>query len=176
MKVNNITFVSDTITSDILGTKILTGGSPSQDVYTITCDEPDILSSLSIKMTATPDMASDLKGTKLSGRLKIVTTSSQTSWAGRITDEPGSDAFNYEQFVTTEETIDITWNKNYVEPSEWSLMELGIDDYPSTNRITVAVGGTDKPSSYRLQFYRTGAIPTNETSNDLSNYIVITKR
>lgn len=175
MKVNSIIFDSDIINSDKLGVKTLTGGMPSQDVYTITCDDPDILSSLSIKMTATPATTSDLRGTKLSGRLKIVTTTSQTNWTGRITDEPGCDALNYELFGTTEETVVITWNKNYVEPSEWSLMELGINEYPSTNSITIAVGGPDKPSSYRLQFYRTSAIPANETSNDLSNYIRITK-
>lgn len=155
-------------------------GSPTQHIYTITCTQPEYLSAISIRMTATPIRGTidDINGKVLTARLKILTSTSQTGWTGRITDQPGVDAFNFEMSGTTEETMILSWDSSKVEISKWSLSELTVPDAPSKKEngrteATITVGGVGKPTSYRLQFYRTSAIPANETQEDLNGYVTL---
>lgn len=156
----------------------LSGGSPTQDIYTITCTQPEYLSAISIRMTATPTGGTidDINGKVLTARLKILTSTSQTGWTGRITDQRGVDAFNFEMSGTTEETMILSWDSSKVEISKWSAAELGITTTTTSNNRTEArinLGGVGNPTSYRLQFYRTSAIPADETQEALNGYVTL---
>lgn len=176
LKVNNTSSNGETLTFK----KTLIGGSPTQDIYTITCTQPEYLSAISIIMTATPTGGTidNISGKVLTARLKILTSTSQTGWTGRITDQPGVDAFNFEMSGTTEETMILSWDSSKVEISKWSLSELTVTAAPSTKEngrteATITVGGVGKPTSYRLQFYRTSAIPADETQEALNGYVTL---
>lgn len=156
----------------------LIGGSPTQDIYIITCTQPEYLSAISIRMTATPTggMIDDIREKVLTARLKILTSTSQTGWTGRITDQPGVDAFNFEMSGTTEETMILSWDSSKVEISKWSAEELGIKNPTTNNNRTEArinLGGVGNPTSYRLQFYRTSPIPAGERQEDLNGYVTL---
>lgn len=175
LKVNNTSSNGGTLT---FSKHTLTGGSPTQKIYTITCEQSEYLSAISIRMTATPTggKIDDVSGKVLTARLKILTSTSQTGWTGRITDQPGVDAFNFEMSGTTEEKMILSWDSSKVEISEWSRRELTVT--PSTKEngrmeATITVGGVGKPTSYRLQFYRTSAIPARETQADLNGYVTL---
>lgn len=165
---------------EIFSENTLFGVSPTQHIYTITCTQPEYLSAISIRMTATPIRGTidDINGKVLTARLKILTSTSQTGWTGRITDQPRVDAFNFEMSGTTEETMILSWDSSKVEISKWSLSELTVTVVPSPKEngrteATIKVGGVGKPTSYRLQFYRTSAIPANETQEDLNGYVTL---
>lgn len=175
LSVNNTSSNGETLT---FNNNTLTGGSSTQDIYTITCTQPEYLSAISIIMTATPTGGTidDINGKVLTARLKILTSTSQTGWTGRITDQPGVDAFNFEMSGTTEETMILSWDSSKVEISIWSAEELGIKTTTTTNNRTKArinLGGVGKPTSYRLQFYRTSAIPADETPDALNGYVTL---
>lgn len=166
--------------------QLLSGGVSDQNIYTLTCVNPEVLSEISILMTATPSSCSDCEmGNKvLTARLKILVSSAQTGWTGHITDEPKVDAFNYEMSGTTETTVTLSWDTSKVEIGYWSLQELkdcciiNNDNQDiinvNGNSIDLNVGGAGKPASYQLQFYRTSAIPENEDNDDLNSYVTLT--
>lgn len=175
LSVNNTSSNGETLT---FSEKTLIGGSPTQDIYTITCTQPEYLSAISIIMTATPTGGTihDISGKVLTARLKILTSTSQTGWTGRITDQPGVDAFNFEMSGTTEETMILSWDSSKVEISIWSAEELGIKNPTTNNNRTEArinLGGVGNPTSYRLQFYRTSPIPAGERQEDLNGYVTL---
>lgn len=159
----------------------LTGVNPAQNVYNITCTNPDILSAISIKMAAVPDECKecDLDNFELTARIKILVSKLQSGWTGYITDGPMADAFNFEMSGTTEETMILSWDNSKVEISPWSKNELGIKEVTQNNgraEAIINVGKVGKPTSYRLQFYRTSAIPTDEDVAALKQYVTLNRK
>ena len=96
------------------------------------------------------------------------------SWSGGFVDDQtrkstNYDAFNYEIHGSAEGIVTLKIN-GPIQISEFSLKELG-PSVSATSPISFQVGGEGKPTSYRLQFYRTGAIPTDETWDTVNGYI-----
>lgn len=160
----------------------LPGGNAAQNVYTVCCAVEDIplLSRVSVKMTAIPQDCEecDLGNYILTGRLKFTAANSQdTDWTGEFTckdsDTTVLDAFNYEIKGTAEQTVTLRWDTGKVTLSRWSLADLPVQGTADMENglVTLNLGGVGNPTSYVLQFYRVGGIPTGETLSTVEGYV-----
>lgn len=162
---------------------LLSGGVQDWDVYTITCTEPELLNTVSIQMRVVPASCEycPLGNYVLFSRLKMIaTTNMAQAWAGHIMDTVVNagdviDAFNYELYGTAKGTVTLRWTED-VTPTIWSLEKIlppGADiEAALTNRmITVQVGGIGKPTSYRVQFYRTNGFLSNEDATRFFSFV-----
>ena len=144
----------------------LPGGKSSMELFTFTCSAEDApsLKDCSLRIAAIPTAPSMDK--KLGADLKLTSGEAmETAWTGEFShdnnnDDPRKlDAFNYVISGSAEGTVSLEI-KGPIQISQFSLDELGLSD--ATSPILFPVGGEGKPTSYRLQFYRTGAIPNTE--------------
>lgn len=154
----------------------LEGGTAATHFYEITCgkDYASRLENIYIRMEAVPVSGSQ----KLAARLNLGSgTLRTTPWSGTFVEVTGNDqdttdldGFNYVISGTEPATIRLTWNKEKVTLSKWSV-EL-FDDADITkgdNSIEIKVG--EKGTSYTLQFYRVGGIPSGERGSDVLEYV-----
>lgn len=145
--------------------KTLTGGKSSMELFTFTCSAEDApsLKDYSLRIDAIPTAPAMDK--KLGADLKLTSGEAmETAWTGEFShdnnDDPRKlDAFNYVISGSAEGTVSLEI-KGPIQISQFSLDELGLSG--ATSPISFPVGGEGKPTSYRLQFYRTGAIPNTE--------------
>lgn len=143
----------------------LPGGKSSMELFTFTCSAEDApsLKDCSLRIAAIPTAPSMDK--KLGADLKLTSGDAmKTAWDGGFVDDTTRsskeyDAFNYEIHGSAEGTVSLEI-KGPIQISQFSLDELGLSG--ATSPISFPVGGEGKPTSYRLQFYRTGAIPNTE--------------
>lgn len=161
-------------------TSTLTGGLATTHFYEITCskENADRLKDICIQIQAVPSRGNQ---GKLVALLKLYSgTKSDTPWNGKFAevtdiemDTTCFDAFNYVISGTTQATMRLKWDENYVTLSPWSLEMLGnvaINSGDNNEKyIDISVGITD--GSYTLQFYRTNSIPTNEKGEQVNNYV-----
>ena len=145
--------------------KTLTGGKSSMELFTFTCSAEDApsLKDCSLRIAAIPTAPSMDK--KLGADLKLTSGEAmETAWTGEFShdnnDDPRKlDAFNYVISGSAEGTVTLTVSDK-IKISDFSFKELKATQ--TGNDISFQVGGEGKPTSYRLQFYRTGAIPNTE--------------
>lgn len=141
-----------------LGGQKLPGGETSHLLYQLTIPAADIdkLENVFIQLEATPDNPTVTDGKKLTGRLKIMSTSgAATAWTGTFSNGnvgfSDLDAFNYLISGTAEGTVTLSWSSD-VEISPWSVQQLNAT--LAEGGISFHVGGQGQPTSYLLQFYR----------------------
>ena len=167
----------------------LPGGQASTQSFRISCADGSVLcfSQVMVQIKAVPEnTAGGLAEKMLAGCFRFVVVSAQSNqWTGRFVDESlnttNLDAFNYELSGTAQGKLRLSWNPNYVEPSLWALEDMGVslesDIHTDTNDMSyfeIEVGGSDDPSQYLLQFYRTNGIPDNETWENVKTYVTCT--
>lgn len=163
----------------------LPGGTAHSDVYTLICakENTPIFSAVTVQMRAEPidESMNDadncgLREKQLLARLRFVAVANQdTNWNGRFlenVDPKEVDAFNYEISGTAKQTKVLSWDSAHVELSKWSREELPVVS-STADSVTIEVGGVGKPTSYRMQFYRTSAIPADETWGDVEKYVTL---
>lgn len=154
--------------------KTLTGGKSSMELFTFTCSAEDApsLKDCSLRIAAIPTAPSMDK--KLGADLKLTSGDAmKTAWDGGFGDDQKRlskeyDAFNYVISGSAEGTVTLTVSDK-IKISDFSFKELNATQ--TGNDISFHVGGEGKPTSYRLQFYRTTAIPTDETWATVNGYI-----
>lgn len=151
--------------------KTLTGGKSSMELFNFVCTDASNLKDYSLRIEAIP---TDTGMDKLGADLKLTSGEAmETAWSGEFShdnnDDPKKlDAFNYVISGSAEGTVSLEI-KGPIQISQFSLDELGLSG--ATSPISFPVGGEGKPTSYRLQFYRTTAIPTDETWDTVKGYI-----
>lgn len=151
----------------------LPGGQSSMKLFTFSCSAENApsLKDYCLRIDAIPtDAGMDKLGADL---LLASGDAMDISWSGGFVDDQtreskNYDAFNYEIHGSAEGTVTLTVNSN-LKISQFSLEELNATQ--NGNNISFQVGGEGKPTSYRLQFYRTGAIPTGEKWDTVNGYI-----
>lgn len=180
LRLNGSAFAADG--SLRLDNQTLSGGKASQNTYTITCpkDSIGLLSTLTIEMQAQPGSCDEchMENYQLKGRLRLAaSTADGTRWSGSFvdnrtlyTDSRTLDAFNYEITGTAQETLTLWWDPDKVTLGTWSREDLPVEK-STDNSVTLSLGGGDKPTSYRLQFYRVNGIPEDETWNAVNGYV-----
>lgn len=142
--------------------KTLPGGKSSMELFNFVCTDASNLKDYSLRIDAIP---TDTGMDKLGADLKLTSGEAmETAWSGEFShdnnDDPKKlDAFNYVISGSAEGTVSLEI-KGPIQISQFSLDELGLSG--ATSPISFPVGGEGKPTSYRLQFYRTGAIPNTE--------------
>lgn len=140
----------------------LTGKQRSSQIHIITIPKNAIeqVSQGYLQVVATPSNGSDKK---LAANLQIVPASvAETAWTGISGDSNVDfttlDAYNYQISGTEKCTLTLSWNKNLVALSDWSIQTLNksaeTDSVKKAGTITFEVGGENQPTSYMLQFYR----------------------
>ena len=140
----------------------LPGGKSSMKLFNFVCTDASNLKDYSLRIDAIP---TDTGMDKLGADLKLTSGEAmETAWSGEFShdnnDDPKKlDAFNYVISGSAEGTVSLEI-KGPIQISQFSLDELGLSG--ATSPISFPVGGEGKPTSYRLQFYRTGAIPNTE--------------
>lgn len=140
----------------------LPGGKSSMKLFNFVCTDASNLKDYSLRIDAIP---TDTGMDKLGADLKLTSGEAmKTAWDGGFVDDTTRsskeyDAFNYEIHGSAEGTVSLEI-KGPIQISQFSLDELGLSG--ATSPISFPVGGEGKPTSYRLQFYRTGAIPNTE--------------
>ncbi|MDY4754089.1 MAG: hypothetical protein SO355_01925 [Candidatus Faecousia sp.] len=143
--------------------KTLPGGKSSMELFNFVCTDASNLKDYSLRIEAIP---TDTGMDKLGADLKLTSGEAmETAWSGEFShdnnDDPKKlDAFNYVISGSAEGTVTLTVSDK-IKISQFSLDELGLSG-DTTSPISFPVGGEGKPTSYRLQFYRTGAIPNTE--------------
>lgn len=160
----------------------LTGNTRSILVHKITIPK-EVLQEISqgyIQVIVTPDQSS-LAATSnniLAANLQIVPAATRdTAWVGTFGDSAvdfdSLDAYNYQISGTEQGSLTLTWNKNLVMLSDWSIQLLNpnatteiIKSIKDAGSITFDVGGQNQPTSYMLQFYRAGTTKPS-SFNDL---------
>lgn len=142
--------------------KTLPGGKSSMELFNFVCTDASNLKDYSLRIEAIP---TDTGMDRLGADLKLTSGEAmETAWSGEFShdnnDDPKKlDAFNYVISGSAEGTVSLEI-KGPIQISQFSLDELGLSG--ATSPISFPVGGEGKPTSYRLQFYRTGAIPNTE--------------
>ena len=142
--------------------KTLPGGKSSMELFNFVCTDASNLKDYSLRIDAIP---TDTGMDKLGADLKLTSGEAmKTAWDGEFSHDNNNDpkkldAFNYVISGSAEGTVSLEI-KGPIQISQFSLDELGLSD--ATSPILFPVGGEGKPTSYRLQFYRTGAIPNTE--------------
>ena len=166
--------VNDTpLTENFSKSATLPGGKSSMELFTFSCSAENApsLKDYCLRIDAIPtNTGMDKLGADL---LLASGDAMDISWSGGFVDDQtreskNYDAFNYEIHGSAEGTVTLTVNSN-LKISQFSLEELNATQ--NGNNISFQVGGEGKPTSYRLQFYRTDAIPTDETWDQVKNYI-----
>ena len=152
----------------------LTGGKSSMELFTFTCSAEDApsLKDCSLRIAAIPTAPSMDK--KLGADLKLTSGEAmETAWTGEFSHDNNNDpkkldAFNYVISGSAKGTVKLKV-AGPIKISEFSFTELNakVED----DVISFDVGGEGQPTSYRLQFYRTTAIPTGETWDTVKGYI-----
>lgn len=150
-------------------TQILKGNTRSVQVHKITIPQDSIeaISKGYIQVIATPDDAASLSATnnrKLAANLQIIPASAtQTAWTDKSGDNVAYkdlDAYNCQISGTEQSTLTLSWNKELVDLSDWSIQllnsEADVTEVKKNGSITFQVGGANQPTSYMLQFYRKG--------------------
>ena len=163
----------DSLTENFSMSATLPGGQSSMKLFTF-CSKNDApsLKDYCLRIDAIPtDAGMDKLGADL---LLASGDAMDISWSGGFVDDQtrkstNYDAFNYEIHGSAEGIVTLKIN-GPIQISEFSLKELG-PSVSATSPISFQVGGEGKPTSYRLQFYRTGAIPTDETWDTVNGYI-----
>lgn len=140
----------------------LPGGKSSMKLFNFVCTDASNLKDYSLRIDAIP---TDTGMDKLGADLKLTSGEAmETAWTGEFShdnnDDPRKlDAFNYVISGSAEGTVTLTVSDK-IKISDFSFKELKATQ--TGNDISFQVGGEGKPTSYRLQFYRTGAIPNTE--------------
>ena len=163
----------DSLTAGFTKSATLPGGKSSMELFTFACSKDDApsLKDYCLRIDAIPtDAGMDKLGADL---LLASGDAMDISWSGGFVDDQtrkstNYDAFNYEIHGSAEGIVTLTVNSN-LKISQFSLEELNATQ--TGNDISFPVGGEGKPTSYRLQFYRTGAIPTGEAWTTVNGYI-----
>ena len=154
----------------------LPGGKSSMKLFNFVCTDASNLKDYSLRIDAIP---TDTGMDKLGADLKLTSGEAmKTAWDGGFVDDTTRsskeyDAFNYEIHGSAEGTVTMTVN-NSIQIGTFSrdqLTNVNVTPGERETVITFLVGGENKPTSYRLQFYRTTAIPTDETWNTVKGYI-----
>lgn len=164
----------DSLTSNFSTSDTLPGGKSSMKLFTFFCSAENApsLKDYCLRIDAIPtDAGMDKLGADL---LLASGDAMDISWSGGFVDDQtrkstNYDAFNYEIHGSAEGTVTLTVNSN-LKISQFSLEELNATQ--TGNNISFQVGGEGKPTSYRLQFYRTGAIPADEAWTTVNGYII----
>ena len=155
------------------GNQTLPGGQKSSKLHRITIprDQVKEISKGYLQVIVRPDDASLKNATSnniLAANLQIIPASAkETAWNGvsgdNIDDFSLLDAFNYQISGTEQSTLTLTWNKEKVTLSDWSIKtlkpnvtETEMNTIKEEGNMTFSVGGPDQPTSYMLQFYRVG--------------------
>ncbi len=159
----NITIDNTALASSYSHPSTLKGGQKSMDVYHIKIQNCNVLSQYTIRIKAVPD---GIEGF-LAANFKVVAASKQpTGWTGEFVDSNKSlaelDAFNYKISGSAKGSLTLSWDKDYIMLSRWSIKALGEDPADVTNSITFSVGGDGQPGSYLLQFYRVKGYSTGD--------------
>lgn len=142
--------------------KTLPGGKSSMELFNFVCTDASNLKDYSLRIEAIP---TDTGMDKLGADLKLTSGEAmETAWDGGFGDDQKRlskeyDAFNYVISGSAEGTVTLTVSDK-IKISDFSFEELNATQ--TGNDISFHVGGEGKPTSYRLQFYRTGAIPNTE--------------
>lgn len=166
--------VNDTpLTENFSMSATLPGGKSSMELFTFFCSAENApsLKDYCLRIDAIPTGAGM---NKLGADLLLASGDAMDiSWSGSFVDNKDIpsidyDAFNYEIHGSAEGTVTLTVNSN-LKISQFSLEELNATQ--TGNNISFQVGGEGKPTSYRLQFYRTDAILADETWDDVKKYI-----
>ena len=156
--------------------KTLPGGKSSMELFNFVCTDASNLKDYSLRIDAIP---TDTGMDKLGADLKLTSGEAmETAWDGGFVDDTARsskeyDAFNYEIHGSAEGTVTLTVN-NSIQIGTFSrdqFTNVNVTPGERETVITFFVGGENKPTSYRLQFYRTTAIPTDETWNTVKGYI-----
>ena len=167
--------VNDTpLTENFSKSATLPGGKSSMELFTFACSKDDApsLKDYCLRIDAIPaDAGMDKLGADL---LLASGDAMDISWSGGFVDDQtrkstNYDAFNYEIHGSAEGLVTLKI-KGPIQISEFSLKELGLP-VGTSSPIQFSVGGEGKPTSYRLQFYRTDAIPTGEKWDTVNGYI-----
>lgn len=153
--------------------KTLPGGKSSMELFTFTCSAEDApsLKDYCLQIEAIP---TDTGMDKLGADLKLTSGEAmETAWTGEFSHDNNNDpkkldAFNYVISGSAKGTVKLKV-AGPIKISEFSFTELNakVED----DVISFDVGGEGQPTSYRLQFYRTTAIPTDETWDTVKGYI-----
>ena len=149
----------------------LPGGKSSMELFNFVCTDASNLKDYSLRIDAIP---TDTGMDKLGADLKLTSGEAmETAWSGEFShdnnDDPKKlDAFNYVISGSAEGTVTLTVSDK-IKISDFSFEELNATQ--TGNDISFHVGGEGKPTSYRLQFYRTTAIPADETWATVNGYI-----
>ncbi|MDY4221240.1 MAG: hypothetical protein SOX71_01885 [Candidatus Faecousia sp.] len=168
--------VNDTpLTENFSKSATLPGGQSSMKLFTFSCSAKNApsLKDYCLRIDAIPtDAGMDKLGADL---LLASGDAMDISWSGGFVDDQtrkstNYDAFNYEIHGSAEGIVTLTVNSN-LKISQFSLEELGLS-VGTSSPIQFSVGGEGKPTSYRLQFYRTGAIPADEAWTTVNGYII----
>lgn len=149
----------------------LPGGKSSMKLFNFVCTDASNLKDYSLRIDAIP---TDTGMDKLGADLKLTSGEAmETAWSGEFShdnnDDPKKlDAFNYVISGSAKGTVKLKV-AGPIKISEFSFTELNakVED----DVISFDVGGEGQPTSYRLQFYRTTAIPTDETWDTVKGYI-----
>ena len=164
------------LTENFKISKTLTGGKSSMELFNFVCTDASNLKDYSLRIDAIP---TDTGMDKLGADLKLTSGEAmETAWDGGFVDDTARsskeyDAFNYEIHGSAEGTVTLTVN-NSIQIGTFSrdqLTNVNVTPGERETVITFLVGGENKPTSYRLQFYRTTAIPTDETWATVNGYI-----
>lgn len=149
----------------------LPGGKSSMELFNFVCTDASNLKDYSLRIEAIP---TDTGMDKLGADLKLTSGEAmETAWDGGFGDDQKRlskeyDAFNYVISGSAEGTVTLTVSDK-IKISDFSFEELNATQ--TGNDISFHVGGEGKPTSYRLQFYRTTAIPADETWTTVNGYI-----
>ena len=153
----------------------LPGGQTSRNRYLITCSDTNAvkcLSTIALELEAAPTSG---VSRSLAVQLRFAAaTAVDANWTYKFSDSLDGDtkkldAFNVEIYGTSQGTGKLTWNPDRVMISRWSITELEGEGNPGS--IEFPLGAPDQPTRYRLQFYRVGGIPSEETGNDVKTYV-----
>ncbi|MDD6966309.1 MAG: hypothetical protein PUK18_02220 [Firmicutes bacterium] len=151
--------------------KTLPGGKSSMELFNFVCTDASNLKDYSLRIEAIP---TDTGMDRLGADLKLTSGEAmETAWDGGFGDDQKRlskeyDAFNYVISGSAEGTVTLTVSDK-IKISDFSFEELNATQ--TGNDISFHVGGEGKPTSYRLQFYRTTAIPADETWATVNGYI-----
>lgn len=151
--------------------KTLPGGKSSMELFNFVCTDASNLKDYSLRIEAIP---TDTGVDKLGADLKLTSGEAmETAWTGEFSHDNNNDpkkldAFNYVISGSAKGTVKLKV-AGPIKISEFSFTELNakVED----DVISFDVGGEGQPTSYRLQFYRTTAIPTDETWDTVKGYI-----
>ncbi len=149
----------------------LPGGKSSMKLFNFVCTDASNLKDYSLRIEAIP---TDTGVDKLGADLKLTSGEAmETAWTGEFSHDNNNDpkkldAFNYVISGSAKGTVKLKV-AGPIKISEFSFTELNakVED----DVISFDVGGEGQPTSYRLQFYRTTAIPTDETWATVNGYI-----